>query len=231
MRGCRFATILFLDTTRSGAAANVDTTRDSECGAIEWIGAVSIRPRPFFVRYEIPEVVPDRALVRAVRAHAATEARRLRVDDETGVDWIARNGEAEDDWVSERNGYAHQLPHGISDIHQDLAPPVRESKLACIGDERSSGAAWTATRDCSCKGPAQSSRAVDHAAVGRSAGAGAAVPLEGSDGKQVEMKTYAAPALGALLSLWSPPTPVALLSSRCAATTTVSPDTATEWPK
>ena len=34
----------------------------------------------------------------------------------------------------------------------------------------------------------------------------------------------------ALLSLWSPSTPVALLSSERAPTTTVSPDTATDWP-
>src|ERR1043165_4543824 len=46
----------------------------------------------------------------------------------------------------------------------------------------------------------------------------------------VRTKTYAAPAEDMLLSLWLPLTPVALLLSNGAPTTTVSPDIATEFP-
>ena len=57
----------------------------------------------------------------------------------------------------------------------------------------------------------------------RNLGAASAVPLR--------TNTYTAPASSALLSPWSPLTPVALLSSNEAPTTKVSPDTATPWPK
>ena len=48
---------------------------------------------------------------------------------------------------------------------------------------------------------------------------------------ELRTNTYAAPALNALLSLSVPFTPVALLSSANAPTTTVSPEIATEKPK
>ena len=54
--------------------------------------------------------------------------------------------------------------------------------------------------------------------------------LRGQTPPPSRTKTYPAPDRKALLSAWFPLTPAALLSSRSAPTTTVSPDTATEWP-